>query len=206
MLAGILYAGGWHTEVIGFLQRGLLYTGLFTPGTETDTKPQSIALESLLLYDETGTLLRGSELKGELLLVNIWATWCGPCVAEMPGLSKLYQEMGSKGVRTTEVRTKGVSTQGVRFLMVTVDKDFKKAIAFRDRKGYNFPIYRLGQLPNELQGRTIPATYVIGPQGQLYFKHEGMAQYDTPGFKEKLLQWQQAPALSDSMPALSGSL
>ena len=175
LLAGILYLGGWHTEVIGFLQRGILYTGLFNPdAAESQTQPLP-DVQSLLLYDEQGNTLHGSQLSGELVLLNVWATWCPPCIAEMPGLHRLYQDLGAGEVR---------------FLMVTVDKDFEKAIAFRDKKGYSFPIYRLGHLPAELQSRSIPATYVIDPDGRLRFRHEGMAEYDTAEFRKMLQQWQ----------------
>lgn len=176
LLVAGLYFSGWHTEVLSLLQRGLLYTGLFNPSADEREVSQPIDLESLLLYDEKGAPLPGRQLQGDLVLLNVWATWCAPCVAEMPGLNSLYQQLGSKEVH---------------FLMVTVDKEFEKAIAFRDKKGYSFPIYRLGQLPDQLRSNTIPATYVIDSKGQLRFKHQGMAQYDTPAFRDMLLLWQQ---------------
>jgi hypothetical protein len=85
----------------------------------------------------------------------------------MPGIHSLYQQLGEKEVR---------------FLMVAVDDEFEKAIALRDKKGYTFPLYRLGQLPVALQSRSIPATYVIDGKGKLRFRHEGMASYWLQGY------------------------
>ena len=173
LLVAGLYFSGWHTEVISMLQRGLLYTGLFNPSADEQEVNPTIDLASLLLYDEKGEPLPNRQLQGEVVLLNVWATWCAPCVAEMPGLNSLYQQLDSKKVY---------------FLMVSVDQEFEKAVAFRDKKGYKFPIYRLGQLPEQLRSNTIPSTYVIDSKGQLRFKHQGMAQYDTPAFREMLLQ------------------
>ena len=175
ILLAALYLSGWHTEVAGFIQRGLLYTGLFSPDRAAEN-PEAVSLDALVLYDEEGNTIRGTELKGEVLLVNVWASWCPPCLAEMPGLNKLYEKM---------------EPAGVRFLMVTVDKDFNKAVALRDRKGYKFPIYHVGQLPGELQTQSIPATFVLDKNAMLRVKHLGMARYDTDSFEQLLLQLQK---------------
>ena len=86
-----LYATGLHTEVIGFVQRGLLATGLITPKIETthqnETENEVTATATatpadfnLTLMDEDGNTLSLADFKGKAIFLNMWATWCPPCI------------------------------------------------------------------------------------------------------------------------------
>lgn len=173
-----LYATGLHTEVIGFAQRGLLATGLITPKVEkssenetTTTSALTPAEYNLALIDEDGKTHSLEEFKGKVIFLNMWATWCPPCIAEMPNINKLHQEMAHE----------------VAFVMVSLDEDFETAKAFNKRKGYNFPIYALGSnRPPMYQSSTVPTTYVINAKGQLVLTHKGMSNYNTSKFKKFL--------------------
>lgn len=178
-----LYATGLHTEVIGFAQRGLLATGLITPNVEkmaqdksnenetTTTSAPTPADFNLTLIDEDGKTHSLEEFKGKIIFMNMWATWCPPCIAEMPNINKLHQEMGHE----------------VAFVMVSLDEDFETAKAFNKRKGYNFPIYALrSNRPAMYQSSTVPTTYVINAKGQLVLTHKGMSNYNTSKFKKFL--------------------
>lgn len=171
----VLYLTGTRAEVFGFLQRGLLATGLMSaqaveaPVTEREFLDEQAY--SLVLADSGGQLHRLSEFRGKVVLVNLWATWCPPCIAEMPGLEKLYQ------------RTK----EDVVFIMIARDRDFELSRAFVQRKGYEVPIYYAqGPLPRQLSSNGIPATFVIAPDGRLAFSHTGMADYDHPDIEKFL--------------------
>lgn len=179
----ILYATGLHTEVIGFAQRGLLATGLMTPNVEKIDQNQSDENEptaastdvsadfNLLLMDEDGKTKSLEEFKGKVIFMNMWATWCPPCIAEMPNINKLHKEMGDE----------------VAFVMVSLDDDFETAKAFNKRKGYDLPIYALqSNRPPMYQSTTVPTTYVINAQGKLVLTHKGMANYNTKKFKKFL--------------------
>lgn len=177
-VAIILYATGLHTEVIGFAQRGLLATGLLTPSVE-NTKDKSDEMETtdtpadfnLTLMSEDGKTVSLSEFKDQVIFMNMWATWCPPCIAEMPNINKLYNEMGND----------------VAFIMVSLDEDFETAKAFNKRKGYNLPIYTLqSNRPAMYQSSTVPTTYVIDAKGQLVLTHKGMSNYNTSKFKKFL--------------------
>lgn len=180
-----LYATGLHTEVIGFLQRGILATGLMTPKIETTHKDATheseneIAASStstpadfnLNLMDEEGNILSLADFKDKPIFMNMWATWCPPCIAEMPNINKLYKAMGNE----------------VAFVMVSLDDDFETAKAFNSRKGFNLPIYTLqSRRPAMYQSSTVPTTYVIDTKGQLVLTHKGMANYNTSKFKKFL--------------------
>ncbi len=188
VVAITLYATGMHTEVIGFAQRGLLATGLMNPDVaeiaqvrsnknengnkpETTTNPTTQADFNLKLIDKEGNTMSLEELKGKVIFMNFWATWCPPCVAEMPSIDKLHEEMGDE----------------VAFVMLSLDQNFEKAKAFDKRKGYNLPIYAAGSnLPAMYQSSAIPTTYVIDAKGNLVLTHKGMADYSDPEFKKFL--------------------
>lgn len=182
-VAIILYTTGLHTEVIGFVQRGFLATGLITPNVKKITQDQSGENETttlahtpadfnLTLIDEDGKIISLEEFKGKVIFLNMWATWCPPCIAEMPNINKLYKEMGSE----------------VAFVMVSLDEDFETAKAFNKRKGYNVPIYALqSNRPAMYQSSTVPTTYVINAKGELVLTHKGMSNYNTSKFKKFLI-------------------
>lgn len=171
----VLTLTGTRAEVFGFMQRGLLATGLMRAQATEATAEEPVFLsaeaDALVLADAEGRLHRFSEFRGKVVLVNLWATWCPPCIAEMPGLEHLYQ------------KTKGE----VAFVMISRDRDFDLARKFVARKGYHFPIYHArGPLPPELSSSAIPATFVIAPNGRVAFTHKGMADYDHPEIEKFL--------------------
>ncbi len=97
-----LYLTGLHTEVIGFVQRGLLATGLMNPKVEVTTPGQAEIKETtailpaadfnLQLKDKNGFIISLADLKGKVIFLNFWATWCPPCIAEMPGINNIHDE------------------------------------------------------------------------------------------------------------------
>ena len=180
ILAITLYATGLHTEVIGFAQRGLLATGLMNPDVEeiaqvrqdeneTATTPEPTKADfNLKLIDRDGNITSLESMKGKVIFMNFWATWCPPCIAEMPSIDKLHDEMGDEVV----------------FVMLSLDQDFELAKAFDKRKGYNLPLYTLGgNLPDMYESSAIPTTYVIDAAGNLALTHKGMADYNSEEFK-----------------------
>lgn len=182
VIAVILYATGLHTEVIGFAQRGLLATGLMNPDVEeithmksnNTTSPTPIGPKADMnfkLIDVNGKVTSLQELKGKVIFINLWATWCPPCIAEMPSIDSLYKTVGDD----------------VAFVMVSLDRDFETAKAFNERKGYNFPIYApAGGIPAMYNTNSIPSTYVIDALGNLALTHRGMADYSDSKFIEFL--------------------
>lgn len=198
VLALILYSTGLHAEVIGFAQRGILATGIMNPdveeltanqptdepenqpaeATEQPKKKKVVDLSGIpdadynfKLVDRNGKIRSLEEFKGKTIFMNLWATWCAPCIAEMPSIDKLHEEMGDE----------------VEFVMLSLDKDFQKAKDFDTNKGYDLPIYAPGEnLPALYQTRSIPTTYVIDAKGKLALTHKGMADYSSQEFKDFL--------------------
>ncbi|WP_017733303.1 TlpA family protein disulfide reductase [Nafulsella turpanensis] len=176
-----LYLTGLHTPIIGFLQQGLLQTGLFRPTTEeineaTTLHPNPPADFSLQLRNAAGEEVTLEEFRGKVIFINFWTTWCPPCIAEMPGINKLYQDL---------------QAEEVVFLMVSLDDDFEKARRFQEKKGFDFDVYQpSGRLPAMYRSQSIPTTFVIDARGGLALTQSGMADYDTQEFREFLRRLQ----------------
>ncbi|MEP2024462.1 MAG: TlpA disulfide reductase family protein [Reichenbachiella sp.] len=161
-----------YAEVVGFMQRLVLSTGIIQ--TETiDAKDQQIADYNFRLIGEQGNIVDFNRFKGQTVFLNFWATWCPPCVAEMPDIHDLYEK---------------VKNENVAFVLISQDENFDKAKNFLDRKSYSFPVYQLASsLPKIFSSRSIPTTFVISPEGKIIAKHTGMAKYDTEAFRQLLV-------------------
>ena len=171
----LLYVTGWHTQVIGTMQRGLLATGLIKPGIPSLTEEFPPASMDFYFADENGRVVSLAEFEGNVVFLNVWATWCPPCIAEMPSIQTLYNEMKS--------------VDNISFVLVTMDEEFEKAGQFMERRGYSMPIYHYRTRSRQTYDSTvIPTTYVITKDGRLALEKRGLARYDTPEFKDFLLE------------------
>ncbi len=171
----IMWATGLHTPVIGFIQGLVLKTGIVQPNIESEHPVD--ADFNMMLTDRYGDLKSLKDFQGKVIFMNIWATWCPPCIAEMPDIHDLYQE---------------IKNEDVVFVMLSVDDDLQKAISFVDKKGFEFPVYQLaGPMPMAFESSAIPTTFVISPEGKIVVKKSGMAQYNSKKFREYLLGLKQ---------------
>ena len=112
------------------------------------------------LRDMDGRLYRASDYQGKWLVINFWATWCAPCIKEMPELERFYQQYGESA-----------QVWGVTF----EDSGKANIIEFVERLGVSFPILGYGQDPLTGYGevRVLPTTFVINPEGLFQRRFEG---------------------------------
>ncbi len=170
IVIGTLWITGLHRPLIAQVNRVVLWTGIIQPNTKIITS--DIKVTALNLLDEKGQIVDFSTLSDKVVFINFWATWCPPCIAEMPGIENLYQT---------------ANRDNISFAIISLDDDFEKAKAFKKKKGYTFPIYTLAsQLPPELEADVLPTTYVLDQKGSIKMKHDGMAKYDSDSFKKYL--------------------
>ncbi|WKV11771.1 redoxin domain-containing protein [Marivirga harenae] len=166
---GTLYITGWHAPVMGKIQSWLLATHLITPSIE------NIEIESFNFDGElitpNGERISYAQLQNKTIFINYWATWCPPCLGEMPHIEKLYQQLKDN--------------HDIAFLMISKDNDFNKAIKFKEKKEYELPIYQELRSPVQLQSQTLPTTFVI-KQGKIVFRKEGMSNFNTEEFRDFL--------------------
>lgn len=131
-----------------------LVTG-FTP--ETVSASETVDYE---LRDLDGNLHRVSDNRGKWLVINFWATWCPPCIAEMPELQSFYQQTKANA-----------QVWGVTF----EDTDKAKIRRFIEQLGVTYPILGYGQDPLTGFGTVtvLPTTFVIDKQGLFFHRFEG---------------------------------
>lgn len=170
-----IYAMGWHTEILGRLQQAVLWTGIIQADTEIEEVRRTIVDYNMPLVTLEGESVNLSEFKGKVIFLNYWATWCPPCIAEMPNIQKLYEQYKDES--------------GIKFVMVSLDEDPQKAKEFLANREFTFGAYQLaGRRPEVFQSSIIPTTYIISRDGRLASKKRGMANYNTDAFKNFLNQ------------------
>ncbi|MEX2347278.1 MAG: TlpA disulfide reductase family protein [Balneolaceae bacterium] len=172
----VIYSTGLHKDINFAMQRAMLWAGFFDAKTETEFTGPFLADEDyrFALVSENGENLDLETFKGDVVFINLWASWCPPCVAEMPTIQALYDDV--------------VSYENIHFIMLSFDHEAEKSAEFMEKRGFNLPYYfpRSSQ-PEILSGSFLPTTFVISPLGQIVYKHEGMVNFDTQEFRDLLV-------------------
>jgi len=172
-----LYLTGLHTEVAAYAQRAVLATGLITPDTKIEEERKEIIDYSFKIKSMDGKVVELSKFKDKVIFINIWATWCPPCRAEMPSIQALYDKVKDN--------------ENIVFVMLSMDRegDENKIKKFISKKSYDFPTYLpASQVPDVLRSPSIPTTFVVDKTGKIVSKKVGMAKYDTKSFENFLLK------------------
>ncbi len=173
----------YGTLLQSWFQRGVLMTGLMTPDTTLFEERSIDASYNLRLVGlSDGEQISLDHFRGQTIFMNIWATWCPPCLAEMPLIQDLYEELKSKNIA---------------FVMISTDDSAETARAYFEKKNFTLPAYMLaGPLPELYSSQVLPTTYVISPDGKLVIRHVGMANYNSDSFRTFLLSLSAEPAIS----------
>ena len=124
------------------------------------------------------------ELRGRVVLLNFWATWCGPCEAEMPAMQRLHAKL---------------APQGLSLLGVSVDESDEAVERFRERLGLDFtllwdPERRVSEL---YQTFRYPETFLIDGDGQVVERYVGPREWDAPEYEariRRLLEGESEPS------------
>ncbi|RZS96859.1 TlpA family protein disulfide reductase [Cecembia calidifontis] len=169
-----LYFTGLITPIMGGVQSLLLATGIKKPKiTLVDKSNTQFDYQGAFL-DMEGNRVILEEYRGKTVFINLWATWCPPCRAEMPHIESLYKKVSGQ--------------ENLEFLMIALDKEFEKSKDFIDKKGFTFPVVHASYgLNDALQSQSIPTTLVIDPNGEIVFYQEGMSNFDTQEFRDFLI-------------------
>lgn len=159
-----------------FLMQGLMEIGLFKPKTEpiaAGTPPAD--LSGIKFEDKSGKTVDLGSLKGKVIFVNFWATWCPPCLAEMPSINKLYERYKRD--------------KDVVFIMVDADSNLAKAQKYMDSRSYGMPVYSVASnIPENLFKGALPTTIVFDKQGRISYNESGAANYASSKFIEFIEQ------------------
>ncbi len=122
------------------------------------------------LKSSTGENLRLSEYRGEVVMINFWATWCGPCRQEMPLLDELYSRY---------------QRVGFSLLGVNIDDDSRRAVQMMEELGVNVPVlFDANKQVSELYDvNAMPVTVLVDKEGRVRHVHHGYK----PGYEDKYL-------------------
>jgi peroxiredoxin len=125
----------------------------------------------------TGQTVSLSSLKGKVVFLNVWATWCGPCREEMPSMETLYDELKSNK----------------DFVMLAVSQDTKgksAVVPYVEKNGYHFKILLdpENKVGDSYSVSGVPETFIIDRQGRIVAHHMGAFDWSRPDVKEALRQ------------------
>ena len=137
---------------------------LVTQASDEDARPVRQAAPDFTVYDGEGNAHKLSDYQGKPVVLNFWASWCGPCKMEMPDFDEKYGEYGDQ----------------VHFLMVNLTDGSKETVetasAFISEQGYSFPVLfdtdRSGAIAYGVSA--VPVTYFIDAEGYFVTYQPGM--------------------------------
>ena len=128
---------------------------------------------NLTIKNLDGELVKLSDYRGKVIFLNFWATWCMPCVAELPSINKLYAEL---------------KDENIEFLLIS-NEQLEKVKTYRTRKDYEIPFHIIdedGQIPNIYFSPSIPTTFIINKKGEIIRKSFGAEDWDDEAFIKEI--------------------
>lgn len=153
-----------RSSIFGLVLSVFAVTSLASSGIEGQAAPD-FALKS-----SSGDNLRLSEYRGDVVMINFWATWCGPCRQEMPLLDELY-------ARYQRV--------GFNLLGVNIDDDSRRAMKMIDELGVSFPVLfdSRKEVSKLYEVEAMPVTVLVDREGRVRHVHHGYK----PGYEDLYL-------------------
>lgn len=150
-----------------FLQKGL---AMISPSVIKEDSRVTLKDYNWQLVDENGVLYNFNDAKGKVVFVNFWATWCPPCIAEMPNMEKLYQDYKKEVV----------------FLFVS--NETQEVISkFKQKNNYKFLVQSsITDNPKALEASSIPRTFILDKQGHIVIDKTGAADWNSKTVRELL--------------------
>ncbi len=123
------------------------------------------------LTDSKGNLHSFGNETDKVIFLNFWATWCAPCIKEMPDIQKLYDDYGDK----------------VSFMLVT-EEEKEKVQAFMQKKKLTLPVYfsKNTDIPADLRFKLIPTTYIIDRSGKITKAETGAVDWNSDEIRSLL--------------------
>ena len=134
-----------------------------------EDEAEKVLAPDFTVYDREGNEVHLSDYVGKPVVLNFWASWCGPCQSEMPDFDEVYGELGDE----------------IHFLMVNMTtssrESFEKATAFIDEQGYSFPVFydTEGDAATTYGVYSLPTTYFIDAEGYAVAQATGAIDKET---------------------------
>lgn len=128
---------------------------------EVKTKVES-EFDKIKLTELDGKLIDLHQYEGKTIFINFWATWCGPCIQEMPSIQKAKNS---------------VKDEDIIFLFAS-NEEVEAIEAFKQKKSYDFHYVRVENL-EQLNIMALPTTYIFNPNRKLVFSEMGYRKWDS---------------------------
>src|SRR5208283_2065798 len=158
----------WLIIALVFLGFWVVYLTFFAPENRRPLEGSGIDLPAdytWKLEDLGEQPVQFSRFKGKTVFLNIWATWCGPCVGEMPSIARLAENPRLKG-------------KNIEFVCVSTDDSTATVVRFVRDKNWPMTVLRSESLPPVFLTEAIPATYIITPGGRIVAAEVGANDWD----------------------------
>lgn len=166
-----------HPGVKATVIQGLMKVGLFQPKVAKENSQittESNNDYSAVFHTAEGKIIDGEMLKNKVVFINFWATWCAPCLAELPSINKFYQQFKNN--------------PDIVFLMIDADNDLQKSTSFMEKKNYDMPVVSAqGNIPTEWYSGTLPTTIVLDKNGNIRYRQTGAAEYSNKKFSKFII-------------------
>ncbi|TYC09739.1 TlpA family protein disulfide reductase [Bizionia gelidisalsuginis] len=143
---------------------------LFGPSIKATEDAEQISSYNWDLQRLDGETFDFKTTKNKVVLVNLWATWCPPCIAEMPSIQELHDDYRDK----------------IDFVLVSNEN--KDIISkFLNNNAFTFPVYSaISKSPETFSGRSIPRTFLIDRQGNIIIDETGAANWNSDKVRAKI--------------------
>ena len=136
----------------------------------SDEPVQRVVIPESSFIDMDGNPVELSDYKGKRVLLNYWATWCRPCIEEMPSL-----------LHAQEV----LRAENYVFLLAS-DQSLEKIKAFKAKKQFDFAFLKFNGSLADMQINALPATFIYNESGQFMKRIDGATEWDSPLLLDKL--------------------
>ena len=160
---------------------GLAWAGAFDT-TRSRVSPGAPAPDFRAVTLDSQPVARSiADYRGQVVLLNLWATWCGPCEWEMPAIEALHRDFGPAGLKVVAVAVD--------------DPGFEQRVRdFVTRKGLTFEILSegSGKIEQDYEARGIPATYLIGRDGLIRKRVAGATDWNSAANRALVAQLLQS--------------
>jgi thiol-disulfide isomerase/thioredoxin len=134
-------------------------------------KLPAMELSQFELTDTEGKIIDQQNLNGKVVVVNIWATWCGPCIKEMHAIQKLWF---------------GMKEDSNIVFIVASDEPVERIKKFREKKGYQIPFYHFSLKENTPPIKGRPASYIFDKKKEIIYSRLETLEWTSNSFFEKL--------------------
>jgi thiol-disulfide isomerase/thioredoxin len=167
--------------MIGAMIAALILSYVLWPASEVTKEPAVTAvtdakqLPAVTFYDENGAGKTLADYQGRVLLVNLWAIWCPPCVVELPALDRLQAKLNAKGLDVLTIAIGKHTPEDIRRY-------------FEDKRLDHLPILndQGREIATKWLDTGIPVTYLIDRQGNVIERFDGAKEWEKPEIMQKI--------------------